>query len=99
MGVAFREAGKAGKVIMTCVETPEQHLRLVKEGLHTACIGQKRELFTCYGVKAFVDRVHPTLKMTADDPRAGVSPIPVNDSTGPDTVTRDNVDFFLGTKG
>lgn len=99
MGVALREAGKGGKVAMTCVETTEQHLRLVKEGLLTACIGQKRELFTYYGVKALYDYVHSTLKMTADDRRAGVSPIPVNYSTGTYTVTRDNVDFFLGAKG
>jgi ABC-type sugar transport system substrate-binding protein len=99
MGVALREAGKAGKVVMTCVETTEQHLRLVKEGLLTACIGQKRELFTYYGVKALYDHVHATLKMTADDKRAGVSPIPVNYSTGTYTVTRENVDFFLGAKG
>jgi len=99
MGVALREARKAGKVIMTCVETTEQHLRLVKEGLLTACIGQKRELFTYYGVKALYDRVHTTLKMTADDRRADVSPIPVNYSTGTYTVTRENVDYFLRPKG
>lgn len=99
MGVALREAGKGGRIVMTCVETTEQHLRLVKEGLLTACIGQKRELFTYYGVKALYDHVHATLKMTADDRRAGVSPTPVNYSTGTYTVTRDNVDFFLGAKG
>ena len=44
-------AEKARQVIMTCVETPEQHLRLV------------------------------------------------NYSRGTYTVTRDNVDFFLGAKG
>ena len=39
MGQALREAGKAGTVVATCVETEEQHLRLLKEGVLTACIG------------------------------------------------------------
>jgi ribose transport system substrate-binding protein len=99
MGQAVKEAGKAGKIILTCVETTEQHLRLLKEGVLTACIGQKRELFTYFGVKALYDHVHSTLKLTADDRRAGVWPIPVNYNTGTFTVTGENVDIFLGKKG
>ncbi|HZE98845.1 MAG TPA: substrate-binding domain-containing protein [Planctomycetota bacterium] len=99
MGLAVREAGRAGKLVLTCVETTDQHLRLLKEGVLTACIGQKRELFTYYGVKALYEYVHASLQTTADDRRAGVSPIPVNYSTGTYTVTRDNVDFFLKGKG
>jgi ABC-type sugar transport system substrate-binding protein len=99
MGQAIREAGKAGKLVATCVEAEEQHLRLLKEGVLTACIGQKRELFTYYGVKALFDYVHATLKLTGDDPRAGIHPLPVNYNTGTYTVTRDNVDVFLSGKG
>ena len=33
MGQAISEAGKAGRVVATCVEAEEQHLRLVKEGV------------------------------------------------------------------
>jgi ABC-type sugar transport system substrate-binding protein len=99
MGQAAKEAGKAGQVVLTCVETTEQHLRLVQEGVLTALIGQKRELFTYYGVKVLHDVVHSTLKLTADDRKAGVTPIPVNFNTGTFTVTRENVDAFLGRKG
>ena len=95
MGVAIREAGRAGRIVATCVETAEQHLRLLQEGVLTACIGQKRELFTYYGVKALYDHVHATMKFTADDRRAGLTPTPVNYSTGTYTVTRENVDLFL----
>lgn len=95
MGLALRESGRAGRIVATCVETGGQHLRLLKEGVLTACIGQKRELFTLYGVKALHDLVHATLRMTADDRRAGVTPIPVNYNTGTFTVTRENVDLFL----
>ena len=42
MGQAIREAGKGGDLVATCVEAEEQHLRLVKEGMLHACVGQKR---------------------------------------------------------
>jgi ABC-type sugar transport system substrate-binding protein len=99
MGQAIREAGKAGQLVATCVETQEQHLRLLKAGVLTACVGQKRELFTYYGVKALHDYVHATLRLTADDARAGLAPIPVNYNTGTFTVTRENVDLFLAPRG
>jgi ABC-type sugar transport system substrate-binding protein len=98
MGQAIREAGKAGRLAATCVEAEPQHLALLKEGVLTACIGQKRELFTYCGVRALYDYVHATLRLTADDRRAGVTPIPVNYNTGTYTVTRDNVDLFLAGK-
>jgi ABC-type sugar transport system substrate-binding protein len=55
MGQAIKEAGKAGKIVATCVDAEEQHLRLVKEGVLTAAVGQKRELFTYMGVKALFE--------------------------------------------
>src|SRR3982751_3621059 len=67
MGQAIKEAGKAGKVLATCVEAEEQHLRLLKEGVLTACVGQKRELFTYIGVKALFDVNHSPVKFTSDD--------------------------------
>lgn len=94
MGLAIKEAGKAGQVVATCVETEPQHLRLVEDGILTACIGQKRELFTYMGVKALHDVVNSPLKFTADDKRAGITLIPVNYTTGTFTVTKANVDLF-----
>jgi ABC-type sugar transport system substrate-binding protein len=99
MGQAIREAGKAGQLVATCVEAEEQHLRLLKEGVLTACIGQKRELFTYYGVRALHDYVHATLQLSQDDRQAGIAPIPVNYNTGTYTVTHANVDLFLARKG
>jgi ribose transport system substrate-binding protein len=95
MGQAIREANKAGKIAATCVDAEEQHLRLVKEGVLTAAVGQKRELFTYMGVKALFEFRHSKLRFTSDDKAAGVTPIPVNYNTGTYTVTRDNVDLFL----
>ncbi len=90
MGQAVKEAGKAGKIVITSVETMPQHLRMLKQGILTACIGQKRELFTYVGVKALYDYVHSTLRLPG-----GASPIPVNYNTGTFTVTAENVDVFL----
>jgi ABC-type sugar transport system substrate-binding protein len=95
MGQAIREAGRVGEVVATCVETEEQHLRLLKEGVLTACVGQKRELFTYYGVRALRDFARATVAITPNGRDAGISPIPVNYNTGTFTVTRDNVDMFL----
>jgi ABC-type sugar transport system substrate-binding protein len=99
MGQAIREAGKAGRIVATCVEAEEQHLRLLKDGVLTACIKQKRGLFTYYGLRALYDAVHSPLRFTPDDRRLGVCPIPVNYNTGTITVTRENVDIFLHPGG
>jgi ribose transport system substrate-binding protein len=95
IGQAIKEAGRTGKIVATCVDAEEQHLRLVKEGVLTAAIGQKRELFTYMGVKALFEFRHSKLRFTSDDKAAGVTPIPVNYNTGTYTVTRENVDLFL----
>jgi ribose transport system substrate-binding protein len=95
MGQAIRESGHVGRVVATCVETEEQHLRLLQEGVLTACIGQKRELFTYFGVMALRDFARAAVQITPHGQAAGISPIPVNYNTGTFTVTRDNVDLFL----
>ena len=95
MGQAVRESGKTGKVIVTCVDAEPQQLRFIQEGVITASIGQKRALFTYQGVKALFEVVHSRLKFTADDVKAGISPIPVYYNTGTFTINRDNVDLLL----
>ena len=61
----------------------------------TACVGQKRALFTYLGVKALYDLNHSPIKFTNNDKAAGVVPIASNYNTGTYTVTRETVDFFL----
>ncbi|MBI2946652.1 MAG: substrate-binding domain-containing protein [Verrucomicrobia bacterium] len=95
IGQAIKEAGKAGQIIATCVDAEDQHLRLVKEGVLTAAVGQKRELFTYVGLRALFEANHSPLKFTSDDQRAGIVPIPINYNTGTYTVTKENVDLFL----
>ncbi len=92
---AIKEAGKAGKIFATCVDAEEAHLRFLKEGVLTACVGQKRELFTYLGVKALFDLNHSPIKFTRNDKAAGILPIASNYNTGTYTVTRETVDYFL----
>jgi hypothetical protein len=81
MGLAIKEAGKAGQIVATCVDAEPAHLSLIKEGVLTAAIGQKRELFTYFGLRILFELNHSPLKLCADDKAAGIRP-------APDVVTR-----------
>jgi ABC-type sugar transport system substrate-binding protein len=94
-GLAIKEADRAGKIVATCVDAEKPHLQLVKDGVITACVGQKRELFTYLGVKALFEVNRRRLKFTTDDQKLGLYPIPTHYYTGTYTVTKDNVDYFL----
>src|ERR1041385_6736300 len=84
MAQAINEARKTGQILATCVEAEEPHLRFLKEGVLTACVGQKRELFTYLGVKSLFDLNHAPIKFSK---AAGVTPIAANYNTGTYTVT------------
>lgn len=95
IGQAIKEAGKTGQIVATCVDGEGPHFQLVKEGVLTAVVCQKRELFTYYGLKALFDIVHSSIKFTAADHRLGLYPIPVGFNTGTYTATRENVELLL----
>jgi ABC-type sugar transport system substrate-binding protein len=95
MAQAIKEAGKTGQILATCVEAEEPHLRFLKEGVLTACVGQKRELFTYLGVKSLFDLNHSPIKFSRNDKAAGVSAIASNYNTGTYTVNQANVNHFL----
>jgi len=95
IGLAVKEAGKAGKIIVTCVDAEPAHLSLIKDGVITAAVGQKRELFTYLGLRVLFDLNHSSVKLSADDTKAGIFPAPEVIHTGSYTVTRDNVGVFL----
>jgi ABC-type sugar transport system substrate-binding protein len=95
IGLAVKEAGKAGKIIVTCVDAEAAHLQFVKEGVITAAVGQKRELFTYLGLKVLFGINHAPIRFSADDQKAGMFRAPEVIHTGSYTVTRENVDIFL----
>jgi ABC-type sugar transport system substrate-binding protein len=94
IGIAVREAGKQGKLAATCVDAEEQHLQLIQQGILSAAVGQKRELFTYFGLRLLYELRHSPLRLTP-----GVLPIPEKVYTGTYTVTRANVDLFLKARG
>lgn len=98
IGLAVKEAGKAGKIKVTTVDWEPEHMRLVKEGVIQLLVGQKRELFTWYGAQFLFDIVHQTNSLSNNDLKANIIPVPTTVNTGLLTITKDNVDQFLGTK-
>jgi ribose transport system substrate-binding protein len=97
---AIKEAGKTGKVIGTSVDAEVEHLRGVKGGQLAAAVGQRRELFTYYGVRALYDIRHNGLRNLKGAKAAKLiysitPPVPSEFSTGTYTVTKANVDKFL----
>lgn len=95
IGLAVKEAGKAGKVKITTVDWEPEHLRLVQDGVIDVLIGQKRELFTWYGAQFLFDMVHDTNELSANDEKAGITNVPHSVNTGLLKITRENIDLFL----
>ena len=94
MGLAVREASKAGKVKITTVDWEPEHLQLVKDGVIQMLAGQKRELFTWYGAQLLYDMVHQTTRLSANDAKAGLTNVPSTVNTGLIRITKANVNEF-----
>lgn len=95
IGLAVKEAGRAGKVKITTVDWEPEHLQLVREGVIQMLAGQKRELFTWYGAQFLYDMAHQTNKLSGNDARAGISNVPHSVNTGLLRITKENVDEFI----
>jgi ABC-type sugar transport system substrate-binding protein len=97
MALSVKEANKKGKVKLTTVDAEPEHLQLVKEGVISYLVGQKRELFTWLGAQFLYDMRHKSLPLSANDARAGIVPIPRTVITGSIEIDSSNVDIFLQT--
>lgn len=95
IGQALKELGKAGQIVATTVQAEGQVLQFIRDGVLTAAVMQKRHLFTYCGLKALYDAVHSPVRFTRDDRKAGISPLPVNISTGTYQINRQNIGTFL----
>lgn len=95
MALSVKEANKKGKVKLTTVDAEPEHLRLVKEGVISYLVGQKRELFTWMGAQFLFDMRHKSIPLSADDAQAGIIPIPRTVITGSIEIDSSNVDIFL----
>ncbi|WP_420150497.1 substrate-binding domain-containing protein [Spirosoma sp.] len=95
IGLAVKEAGRAGKVKITTVDWEPEHLQLVREGVIQMLAGQKRELFTWYGAQFLYDMVHQTNRLSARDAQAGITNVPTAVNTGLLRITKENVNEFI----
>jgi ribose transport system substrate-binding protein len=95
IGQALKESGNARQIVATCVDGEAQHLSLIKEGVLTAAVCQKRELFTYMGLKALYDAVHSQIRFTNNDRRVGITPIPVKYDTGTYVATKENIELLF----
>ena len=95
MALSVKEARKVGKIKLTTVDAEPEHLRLVKEGVISYLVGQKRELFTSLGAQFLFDMRHKTVSLSQNDARAGVVPVPRIVITGSIEIDSSNVDLFL----
>lgn len=95
MALSVKESGKVGKVKLTTVDAEPEHLALVRSGVIDYLVGQKRELFTAMGAQLLFDMRHRTHRLSGNDARAGVVPIPTSITTGSVEIDRSNVAHFL----
>lgn len=96
---ALKEAGKAGKVKVTTMETSTpQFLSEVKAGNVQAVIVQKRALFTYYGLRLLYDYNHSGLSVEGMS-KDVVSTIPANVDTGLLVVDKTNVNAVMQQMG
>lgn len=95
IGAAIKQANLIGKVKVTCVDIEPVHLKLCKEGVIQKLIGQKRELFTYYGARLLYDYNHSTIRLSSDDKKNKITPIPYIVDTGLIEVDQNNVESFL----
>jgi ribose transport system substrate-binding protein len=95
IALTVKEAGLGGKIVVTCSDAEPQHLQFIREGIITAAVGQKRALFTYFGLKLLWEARHAPISTTRNDEALGISRIPLRVDTGTYTVTRENLDTIL----
>lgn len=67
---------------------------MIRAGLITASIAQKTALMSYLGTKLLYGLEHGSVKITADDARAGIVPLPANIDTSILIITRANAGYF-----
>lgn len=95
IAAAVKAADMAGKIKITCVDIEPVHLKYVKEGVIQKLFGQKRELFTYYGARLLYDINNPSISITRDDKKNGITAVPYIIDTGLIEVDQGNVDNIM----
>jgi ribose transport system substrate-binding protein len=93
-GTAVREAGRSGKVQIVAMDRDNGTLDMIRSGLIHASIAQKTALMSYLGTKLLYSLRHGTVKITTDDTRVGILPLPATIDTGILTINKANAGYF-----
>jgi ribose transport system substrate-binding protein len=94
IALSVREAGKKGRIKITCVDFEPEHLQLIRDGLIQYTVGQKRDLFGSYGGQILYDIVHRRNHFSSNDAAAGINPGPMHINTGLIEIDSSNIQYF-----
>jgi ribose transport system substrate-binding protein len=93
-GTAVREAKRAGTVKIIAMDRDNGTLDMIRSGLIHASIAQKTALMSYLGAKLLYGLKHGAVKITTDDAKAGVTPLPASIDTGILIITKANATTF-----
>lgn len=93
-GTAVREAGRTGKVKIVAMDRDNGTLDMIRSGVIHASIAQKTALMSYLGTKLLHGLKRGSVKITTDDAKAGVTPLPASIDTGILTITKANAGAF-----
>ena len=92
---AVKEAGKAGIVKVSIIDSLADHLLFLKEGTAQFVLGQKHGVFATNALKMLYEVNHSSVFFTSDDRSIGLYPIPEVMYTGFLEITPENIDLFI----
>jgi len=93
-GTAVREAGRGGKVKIIAMDRDNGTLDMIRSGVIHASVAQKTALMSYLGTKLLYGLQRGTVRITTDDARAGIVPLPASIDTGILVITRANASYF-----
>jgi len=98
IGTAVREAGKAGKVIVTGWDRDNSLLELIDKGIVTATVVQRTALMPYYSVLILWQMYNSKVALTANDKAAKINNIPGFVDTGIMIVEKEQAKSFIRKK-
>ena len=95
IAIAIREAGKIGKIKVTCVDNTSDILQAIQEGIIDATVVQKREAFETFALRILYYYNHPGYSIGVKYAKAGFNMVPSVSYTDTMVVTKSNLKQLL----
>jgi len=96
LAIAVREAGKQGKIHVTCVDDTPDILQAIQQGIIDATLVQKREAFESLALLALYNYNHPQTELLQRYKDAGFPMMPETTYTGTMVLTKKNLNQLQG---